>query len=189
MMDGSILRDEPIGRDPQPAPAAAAPVPAGARAPDPRGSAGRGAGGGGGGGGAAAGESVSPEMRGALAMLVMVLSVIVLLLMRRPVLARMGARNFVRRKGNTALVVGGLMVGTAIISASLVVGDTMDTFVSGFVLDALHTTDEVIAAEGPTGQDAFFSSVLYDEMETNISSLGTVDGGSPQIPGRISVLG
>src|SRR3990172_2321261 len=140
-------------------------------------------------GGAAAGESVSPEMRGALAMLVMVLSVIVLLLMRRPVLARMGARNFVRRKGNTALVVGGLMVGTAIISASLVVGDTMDTFVSGFVLDALHTTDEVIAAEGPTGQDAFFSSVLYDEMETNISSLGTVDGGSPQIPGRISVLG
>ncbi|MHB8604554.1 MAG: hypothetical protein ACYDCK_04800 [Thermoplasmatota archaeon] len=38
--------------------------------------------------------------------------------LRRPVFFRMALRNALRRRGQTAVVVAGLMVGTAIIAAS-----------------------------------------------------------------------
>ena len=47
------------------------------------------------------------------------------------VLFKMALRNFTRRPATTAMVLAGLMVGTAIISASLVVGDTFDNMVVG----------------------------------------------------------
>src|SRR2546427_9235339 len=43
----------------------------------------------------------------------------------RPLLARLAARNIGRRKSRVLIVVAGLLVGTAIISSSLVVGDTL----------------------------------------------------------------
>ena len=47
------------------------------------------------------------------------------------ILFKMAVRNVVRRPGTTALVLAGLMVGTAIISATLVVGDTFDSMIVG----------------------------------------------------------
>src|SRR3989454_1131217 len=43
----------------------------------------------------------------------------------RPLLARLAARNIGRRKSRVLIVVAGLLVGTAIISSSLAVGDTL----------------------------------------------------------------
>ena len=48
-----------------------------------------------------------------------------MLALRNPVLVRLGVRNFGRRRGRTALIVLGLMLGTTIIAAALVTGDTM----------------------------------------------------------------
>src|SRR2546428_9488514 len=43
----------------------------------------------------------------------------------RPLLARLAARNIRRRKSRVLIVVAGLLLGTAIISSILVVGDTL----------------------------------------------------------------
>jgi len=47
------------------------------------------------------------------------------LMVRNPVLLRMAIRNIGRRKANFAIVISGLMIGTAMISGSLVTGDTL----------------------------------------------------------------
>ncbi|HKI76303.1 MAG TPA: hypothetical protein VKA28_03790 [Candidatus Bathyarchaeia archaeon] len=60
-----------------------------------------------------------------------VYSVIVLFLVslgmmtRDRITVRMSIRNFTRRKTNMAIVIAGLMIGTAMISGSLVTGDTL----------------------------------------------------------------
>ncbi len=124
----------------------------------------------------------------AVSLAVVILGLITLSASRNRVLARMGGRNLLRRKGNTAIIIGGLMVGTAIISSSFVVGDTMDTFVSGIVLDVLHTTDEVISVQDVTGAEESFNSTAYDALAHNISAIPGVDGVSPQLSGRVAVL-
>ncbi|MCC5951019.1 MAG: ABC transporter permease [Acidimicrobiia bacterium] len=45
---------------------------------------------------------------------------------RRPSFRRLAVRNIVRRPGEAALVVAGAMLGTAIITASLIMGDTVE---------------------------------------------------------------
>jgi len=51
--------------------------------------------------------------------------ILLVLALRNPVLVRLGVRNFGRRRARTALVVLGLMLGTTIVAAALVTGDTM----------------------------------------------------------------
>ena len=57
-------------------------------------------------------------------------------------------RNVRRRRGRTALIVVGLMLGTAIITASLATGDTMSQTIRSSAIAALGRTDEVVAAKG-----------------------------------------
>ncbi|SVD63818.1 uncharacterized protein METZ01_LOCUS416672, partial [marine metagenome] len=49
-----------------------------------------------------------------------------LLSSRHRILSVMARNNLVRRKRNTALVVVGLLVGSAIVTSSLVIGDSLD---------------------------------------------------------------
>jgi putative ABC transport system permease protein len=67
-----------------------------------------------------------------IALLVVIVVAIAIVLMdarKNRILLTMATRNIIRRKWTTALILGGLMVGTAIISTSLVVGDTMDNMI------------------------------------------------------------
>ncbi len=67
---------------------------------------------------------------------------------RHPILWRMAARNAGRRPRQTATVIAGLMVGTAIISAALVAGSSAGSAIRGAVFDALGDTDETVRADG-----------------------------------------
>lgn len=71
------------------------------------------------------------------------------------ILFKMAVRNVVRRPGTTALVLAGLMVGTAIISATLVVGDTFDSMIVGEVTDAYGEADLFIG--GPGSGDGIYN--------------------------------
>ena len=62
---------------------------------------------------------------GLLFLVMVILGVIIYQGNRLKILMKMGLRNVNRRKVNTLIVVFGLMIGTAIISGSLVVGDTL----------------------------------------------------------------
>lgn len=73
----------------------------------------------------------------------------VLLLWRRPVLRRLAVRNAARRPREAALVVLGSLFGTAIITGSLVVGDTIDSSVRGLAHTRLGPIDEVVVTQDP----------------------------------------
>ena len=69
---------------------------------------------------------------------------------RNRVFFRLGVRNVRRRPGRSALIVVGLMLGTAIIAAALATGDTMTRTVRSSAVSALGQTDELVAAKGAT---------------------------------------
>ncbi len=116
-------------------------------------------------------------------------------MLRHPVLRRMGLRNFGRRKGNTALVILGSMVGTALIAGSLVLSDSVER---GMYLQAqrgLGEIDEVVqldaraSAENQLPVPVFDSSavagITADAISSKVRELGKgtaqVDGVMPAI--------
>ena len=69
-------------------------------------------------------------------------------MLRHPALRRLGLRNFSRRKWNAALVVVGSMVGTALISGSLVLNDSTNRFQESEARERLGEIDEVVQQSG-----------------------------------------
>ena len=80
--------------------------------------------------------------------LVVALGAVAILALRNPVLLRLAVRNVGRRRARSALIVVGLMLGTAIIAAALVTGDTMNHTIRATAVDTLGGTDETLAARG-----------------------------------------
>ena len=76
------------------------------------------------------------------------LGILAVLAIRNPVLVRLGVRNFGRRRARTGLIVLGLMLGTTIVGAALVTGDTMSHTIRTTATAALGESDEVVSAKG-----------------------------------------
>src|SRR5206468_1012278 len=85
------------------------------------------------------------------------------LVLAHPMLARMAARNAIRRRSRVLLVTFGLLVGTMIVSSSLSIGDTLDYIFTGDVYDRLDAVD-VTVAHAVNGQ-------LFDFPESTFSAL------------------
>ena len=68
------------------------------------------------------------------------------LLWRRPVLRRLAVRNALRRPRETLLVLLGSLLGTAIITGSFVVGDTLDSSLRRGAFTQLGPVDELVPA-------------------------------------------
>ncbi|PZC42098.1 MAG: ABC-type antimicrobial peptide transport system [Chloroflexi bacterium] len=85
---------------------------------------------------------------------------------RRFILVKMGSRNIPRRKGQSALIVIGLMLSTAIIATSLGIGDTVRYSVRSVALDFLGPTDEIIKGPGrqTTGEE-YFDFAQFQNIE------------------------
>jgi putative ABC transport system permease protein len=97
----------------------------------------------------------------------------------RPVLARLALRNFGRRKARVVIVIGGLLVGTAIISSSLVVGDTLAYVFVGDVYARLDAIDEVVSDEF-NGNLLSFPESRADGIAAGLAARGSpVDGVAP----------
>src|SRR2546427_829909 len=100
---------------------------------------------------------------------------------------RIGAGNFFRRKTQVAIVVAGLLIGTAIISSSLVIQTTFDFTVRAAVFRALDAVDEIVYVASPDGGRLPFSAQVYDNLTSNLGSMPTVDRVAPryQLPGAV----
>ena len=83
-----------------------------------------------------------------LAALAVAFGAVAALALRNRVLVRIGLRNVVRRRGRSALIVVGLMLGTAIIAAALVTGDTMSHTIRTEAVRSMGQIDELVAARG-----------------------------------------
>ena len=82
------------------------------------------------------------------ALLLVIFLVLVIAAARRFILVKMGGRNIPRRKGQSILIVIGLMLSSAIIATSLGIGDTVRHSVRSVTLDALGPTDQIIKGPG-----------------------------------------
>jgi putative ABC transport system permease protein len=86
-----------------------------------------------------------------VAVLALSLAAVVAVAARNRVFVRLGLRSARRRRGRSALIVAGLMLGTVIIGAALATGDTMSQTIRSTALGALGNADEVVGAKGISG--------------------------------------
>ena len=101
----------------------------------------------------------------------LVLLGLLLLSLRRPIMARIGVRNIPRRPAQSVLIVLGLTLSTTIIIAALSIGDTLDYSIRRYAVDAYGLIDEVLAP--PFIQDLL---TLAEED----GSLNASDSSSPE---------
>src|SRR5690349_4011669 len=67
---------------------------------------------------------------------------------RKPILRRLALRNATRRPRETALVILGSLLGTAIMTGSYVVGDTFNASIRRIAHEQLGPIDEIVSANG-----------------------------------------
>lgn len=70
-------------------------------------------------------------------------------MVRRPMLRRLALRDALRRRSETMLVIAGSLLGTAIITGSFVVGDTLDSSIRVTATTQLGPVDEGISVPDP----------------------------------------
>ena len=83
-----------------------------------------------------------PELTPTLVVGLALAAAVVVMLLGRAVLRRLALRQIIRRPAETVLVVLGSVLGTALIVASLVVGDSLDRSVRQVAYDVLGPVDE-----------------------------------------------
>ncbi|CAN5582259.1 hypothetical protein BH24ACT26_BH24ACT26_10280 [soil metagenome] len=79
--------------------------------------------------------------------------------LRRPVQRRLAFRDVARRRGETLLVVAGSLLGTALITGSFIVGDTLDSSIRATATTQLGPVDETI-----TTPDARQAAAIEDDI-------------------------
>jgi putative ABC transport system permease protein len=120
---------------------------------------------------------------------------IAVLALRNRIFFRLGIRNLARRRARTALIVAGLMLGTAIISSALSTGDTISSTIRGIAVEALGQTDEIVSiagaeAAGGEGYEGlgYFAADAYPEVERAARAIPEVDGVAPAIIEAVAIL-
>ena len=120
-----------------------------------------------------------PATELAISMAIILAAIFILLLIgatRRFILVKMGTRNIPRRKGQSSLIVIGLMLSSAIIATSLGIGDTVRYSVRSVALDFLGPTDEII--NGPGMQlfgDEYFDYSEFQNLEQSTVNNPSID--------------
>ena len=103
-----------------------------------------------------------------------------LLSSRHRILSVMARNNLVRRKRNTALVVIGLLVGSAIVTSSLVIGDSLDATMDEQFLAPLGDTDYYIRGNDPvTGLWTEWNETRADTVSDQLLTWSNIDGVRP----------
>src|SRR2546425_13320597 len=77
---------------------------------------------------------------------------------------RIGVGNFFRRKTQVAIVVAGLLIGTAIITSSFVIQNTFDSTIRSAVLRALDFVDETLFVASPDRGRPPFTVSIFDAL-------------------------
>jgi putative ABC transport system permease protein len=109
---------------------------------------------------------------------------------RDRITVRMSFRNFTRRKSSMAIVIAGLMIGTAMISGSLVTGDTLSNLFTRGAYNGYGYADEVVYAQTTTGYQFFNLSLSHDLSQGLISNSAAspfLRGVTPEILSAVNV--
>lgn len=96
-----------------------------------------------------------------------VLIVVGVMAFRRRILARMAVRSIARRKMHSVVVVCGLLIATAMISGSLVAGDTLDYIITKEIMVSTGDVDIVVSALNETGEETYFNYTVAMSVAEN----------------------
>jgi putative ABC transport system permease protein len=123
-----------------------------------------------------------------LVLLVLLITLVVMgMAIANRIIFKMAFRNFSRRKAQSAIVISGLMVGTAIISSSLVVGDTMRYLFEVQTYRSLGEVDEQVYGMSQFGGVQYFSEEVYTSVAVNLSGVDGIEAIAPLIMESCSV--
>lgn len=92
------------------------------------------------------------------------LATLAVLAFYRPTLRRLALRSALRRKGETLLVVIGTMLGTAIITGSLLVGDTLEASLRARAAEQLGPIDVVVSSYAVPVAEAAETTLTLDPL-------------------------
>ncbi|DAC23530.1 MAG TPA: hypothetical protein D7H91_00580, partial [Candidatus Poseidoniales archaeon] len=110
-------------------------------------------------------SSLTASMGGLLLGIMSMLFVQPLVLPQRLLVWRLARENMVRRKRQSALMIAGLVIASAIITSSLVVGDSLDMTVGQEVRAAWGETDVLVSGLDPTtGVSVEFEQEVADRF-------------------------
>jgi putative ABC transport system permease protein len=123
-----------------------------------------------------------------LLLVLIVAAVIAVMALTNRIIFKMALRNFTRRKLQSLIVVCGLMIGTAIISSSLVVQDTMLYMSEVDVYRSLGEVDEDIWGLNSFGTVEYFNESIYETLSENLSTVDGIEAIAPVISDLGSVF-
>jgi putative ABC transport system permease protein len=121
---------------------------------------------------------------------------VAILALRNRIFVKLALRNVPRRRGRSALIVTGLMLGTAIIAAALATGDTMSHTIRSSVIASLGQTDELVSVKGTdvesvaigeSTQVAYFNEAIATAVRDIALASPLVDGVAPAIVESVAV--
>ncbi len=132
------------------------------------------------------GISTTSIMMVLLTLFVVVAAIIVLVLVRNPVVFRLGVRNIPRRPAQTILIVVGLMLSTLIIAAAFTTGDTLSSSIRGQVLDIVGQQDERVVLRTGTSDTsaqtgARIPESLVGDLEAKLTGNSAIEGLLPMV--------
>jgi putative ABC transport system permease protein len=100
--------------------------------------------------------------------------------MRRSFLRRLAFRDATRRPGETILVIAGSLLGTALITGSFIVGDTLDSSIRASATTQLGPVDEVVVTSDPD-QAASIESTIAGIEDDRIDGVLSITSASATV--------
>lgn len=146
------------------------------------------------------GLSLDRIMAVLLGLTLAVVALITALALRHRILLALALRNVPRRRAQTLLIIGGLMLSTAIIASSFTTGDTMAFSTRSLIAASLGRVDEVIVTRssydethlGPDGlpgiTNGYFAAAKYDQVRQQLQAIPNVAGVTPAISEAVSLV-
>lgn len=113
----------------------------------------------------------------------------------RPTIRRLALRNVVRRPGEAGLVVGGALLATALITASMIIGNSFGSRVTSIAEARLGPIDEIVYLEDPVEAPTVAASIaelpgdLVDGViSASFAEVAIGSGVGPQINPKVDLL-
>ena len=119
------------------------------------------------------------------------ISVVMVLAMRNRIILKLGLRNIPRRRGQTVLIIIGVMLSTVIMAAAFGTGDTLSYSIRNEAINGLGLVDELItplrADEGDSITNLYFPLERFDQLRDALADNQDIDGLAPQLAETVAV--
>lgn len=119
------------------------------------------------------------------------ISVVMVLAMRNRIILKLGLRNIPRRRGQTVLIIIGVMLSTVIMAAAFGTGDTLSYSIRNEAINGLGLVDELIiplrADEGDSITNLYFPLERFNQLRDALADNQDIDGLAPQLAETVAV--